>query len=321
LETLPWHEALWTRMRASREAGRIAHAMLLAGPRGVGKRMFANRLASWLLCETGGADPCSRCRSCRLLQAGSHPDFFRLQPEEDKRDISIDAVRELSERLALTSNHRGLRVAVIEPADSLNLNGVNALLKTIEEPPAGSHLLLISERPMMLAATLRSRCQILRFGVPPFEQALAWLRGRKPEAAETLLAQAHGAPLRALELIDSGAHEQRAEWARRLAAVATGHESPLALAAGIDKPSAQAFLEWLLAWALDLQKTRLGVWTKSEEAQPFRNFSAQALDRLLQDSLQALRQMHGSAPAQLTIESVMIDLWQLSRALGQETGT
>lgn len=298
----------------------MPHALLIAGPRGVGKRAFAHRLAADLLCEAGKPHACGVCRSCLQFRADTHPNFFWIQPEEDKRDISVDAVRELSERLALTSHYGGAKVALIEPADALNQNGVNALLKTIEEPAARTYLMLITGQPMTLAATLRSRCQIFRFGVPPSEQALTWLRARSPNAEESLLKQAHNAPLRALELIETNAAAQRGEWTKRLLAVATGQESPIGVAAGMDKEDAHAFLDWLVSWTVDQIKLRLGVTTSegSRRAIKATNLSLTALDEVQQIGIQAFRQLQGNAAVQLTIESVMIGFWQLCRQPAQE---
>ena len=317
-EILPWHEPMWRHIAATRQAGRMPHAFLIAGPRGVGKRAFAHRLAADLLCEAGKPGACGRCRSCLQFRADSHPNFFWLRPEEDKRDISVDAVRELSERLALTSHYGGAKVALIEPADALNQNGVNALLKTIEEPAAGSYLMLLTEQPMMLAATLRSRCQILRFGVPSSEQALTWLRAQNPAADESTLRQAHGAPLRALELVETDAPTRQEEWTKRLLAVAAGRESPIALAVGMDKEGARAFLDWLISWTVDQIKRRLGAAAVGNVASSAVDLDLSSLDRMQLICTQALRQLQGNAAVQLTLESVMIGFWQLCRLPAQE---
>lgn len=312
LAVLPWHQPEWGRLAASRKAGRLPHALLLAGPRGVGKQQFAHRFTAWLLCEVSMEAPCGQCSSCMQFAAGTHPSVFSLQPEEGKRDISIDAVRELSRQLALTSHTRGAKIALIQPADALNSNGVNALLKTIEEPAAGSHLLLLTERPMMLAATLRSRCQILRFGVPDPGIAMVWLRQQDPQVDAAMLARSHGAPLKVLESLKSGALAQQAEWDRQLTAVARSQESPLVLATGMDKdkPKALAFLQWLMTSTAEQQKaTVLGVNTHPV----FRTIGAMDLELFQQSVVLALRRLQGSAPAQLTIESVMIDFRALCR--------
>jgi DNA polymerase III subunit delta' len=236
-QPLPWQQAPWRRVTDAARAGRLAHALLLAGPRGVGKGRFAAAFGAYLLCETRGASrPCGECRSCVQVAAGVHPNLLRLAPAEDRRDISIDDIRALIERLQLSSHYGQAKVAIIEPADRLNDSGQNALLKTVEEPPPATHLLLVSERWRALSPTLRSRCQILRFAVPPAESALAWLRAQHPGEPEAALRRHLRAPL-AAGIGEGGAGE---EWARALRELREGRFEALKLAQGLKRESAPA---------------------------------------------------------------------------------
>lgn len=299
---LPWHDAQWTKLARARTAGRLAHALLLAGPRGVGKRWFARRLAALLLCEAAEAAPCGRCRSCLLFAAGTHPNFHGLAPEEGKRDIAVEDVRMLIEDLVLTAHYGRPKIVLMEPADALSAASVNALLKTIEEPTPNSYLLLLSERPTALPATLRSRCQILRFAHPPTDAALAWLNQRSVKPARELLAAAHGAPLRALQLAQADVLATHALWERTLEAVQAGRESPLALATRLDREQGEELLQWLMVWGLRRQRYAL-----ASAARAASDKQIEVLDRLQQDCVEALRRMRlGSAPAQLAVESVII---------------
>ncbi len=306
-ELLPWQTAQWCQLLASRKSGRLAHALMLAGPRGVGKQQFALRLSAWLLCEARQDEPCGKCRGCLQFAAGSHPNFFVLEPEEDKRDISIDQVREVCEKLSLTAHYGGAKVALIKPADALNANGVNALLKTIEEPSLGTHMLLLTDRPGLLAPTLRSRCQKLRFAVPTTELALEWLRGQGHANAAVALQAAHGAPLRARHLLKEGLVERYAQWQRSVEAIAGGKESPLTIAAGMDKAEAAGFIDWLIGWLTALQR-------KLVSGARWSGLDSAAVDALTQHCLAALQRLQLAAPPQLTIESIMIKLSQLSRS-------
>ena len=199
---LPWHADQWRRLAAARGVGRVPHALLLAGAPGLGKSAFAQRLQNALLCtrpEAGG-DACGECDACRLSRAGTHPDCHRIAPEAEGKPIRIDAVRQIAERNVLAAQSGGYRVFVLEPADALNRAAANALLKTLEEPASRAVLILVSSHPDRLAPTVRSRCQQVRFGLPPAAEVAEWLAGRVPESeAEELLAIAGGAPLRALE--------------------------------------------------------------------------------------------------------------------------
>jgi DNA polymerase-3 subunit delta' len=205
-EALPWHAAQWRRLAAARRAGRMPHALLLAGAAGLGKSAFAQRLQNALLCTQPGegGDACGQCSACRLSRAGTHPDCHRIVPEAEGKPIRIDAVREIAERNVLAAQSGGYRVFVLEPADALNRPAANALLKTLEEPASRAVLILVSSHPDRLAPTVRSRCQQVRFGLPPVTEVAGWLAGRVPESeAESLLAIAGGAPLRALEARES----------------------------------------------------------------------------------------------------------------------
>jgi DNA polymerase-3 subunit delta' len=281
---------------------------LLAGPRGVGKQQFALRLSAWLLCEAGKDEPCGQCRGCIQFAAGTHPNFFLLEPEPDKRDISIEAVREVCEKLSLTAHYGGAKIALFRPADALNANGVNALLKTIEEPAASTYLLLLTDRPGLLLPTLRSRCQALRFAIPPADQASDWLRSQGHQDPSMALQVANGAPLRALALLKDGLIDRYARWQRSVESVAAGKESPLAIAVGMDKPEATAFVDWLIGWLAALQKKLLA----SQER--WNGLDPAAVDSLLQRCIEALKRLQLSAPPPLTIESIMISLSQLSRS-------
>ena len=267
----------WQRLLAAHASGRLAHALLLAGPRGAGKGHFAAGLASFLLCESSGGArrPCGECRSCAQIAAGTHPNLMRLQPAEDKRDIAIDDVRDLLDRLHLSSHYGQAKIAIIEPADALNASGVNALLKTVEEPPPATHLLFVSERWRALPATLRSRCQILRFARP---RALA----------------AEG--------------EAAGEWGKALTEAGEGRMQALRLAQGLKRDTAQQALEACLHTATG--------WLRALAAPgkgpvPPRGLSAEAAGRVVDDALEALRALERNGNPSLLVESIMIRLSQV----------
>jgi DNA polymerase-3 subunit delta' len=209
-EPLPWHAAAWDRLRARILGRTLPHALLITGLPGLGKHRLADRLASALLCDARRQDAtaCGECRSCRLLEQGVHPDFRVLAPEEEGRQIKVDQVRVLIGQLFLRSQHGGYRVGLIDPADRMNAAAANALLKTLEEPPAGVVLLLTVARPSLLPATVRSRCQPLQLVPPPEPVAREWLRAQGVSGAQEVLGLAAGAPLRAVELYAARAQDR-----------------------------------------------------------------------------------------------------------------
>ena len=310
---LPWHQERWAQVRGAIAGQRLAHALLFAGPRGVGKRHFAHGLASYLLCEAdAGQRPCGACRSCVQLAAGVHPNRLKLAPQEDKRDIAIDDIRDLLDRLHLSSHYGQAKVAIVEPADALNPSGVNALLKTMEEPPAATHVLLVAERWRALPATLRSRCQILRFAPPPAAQALAWLKQRHPQLPEAALRPLLRTPLLELPQSDADAAETRAEWGRALADALDGRLS-LKIAQGLKRDTAQAGLElWLQAGTVWLERL-LAPGRPGAGGTP-KGASAAALQQLLADAVEALRALERNGNPTLLVESIMIRLSQRAAA-------
>lgn len=261
LAPLPWLMPLWRPLAAAIAQQRLHHALLLMGVAGSGKRAFARSLAAALWCRRTDADgiACGNCEDCRQVASEAHSGYHLLRVEEDARDIKIEAVRVLTEKLQMTTHDGRAKVAIVEPADALNNAGINALLKTIEEPSPRSHLILIAERPRALPATLRSRCQQLRFGTPTRGEALDWLRAARDDEPATKLAaaldSASGAPLRALELMDGKQLAQEAEWQRGLLALAAGRAEPVTLASTIGDDTA-GFVHWLYRWLAGLLRSR-----------------------------------------------------------------
>ena len=258
----PWLEASWQQLCQARVQGRMPHALLLSGPRGVGKRDFAQALARALLCREPDADgqACGQCQPCRQWQTGSPPDFLRVEPEEEGKAIKVDQVRGLCAELSLTSHGGGYKVALLQPAERMNVNAANSLLKTLEEPTDNTVLLLVTERPAQLPATIRSRCQQLAFPAPERELALGWLQqaGVAAEQAGLLLDLAAGAPLQAQALAADQVLEQRAGRLAQLQAVQAGREDPLAVAAEWSKEGDAVTLAWMQDWIGDMIRISLG---------------------------------------------------------------
>ncbi|MCH9827712.1 MAG: DNA polymerase III subunit delta' [Gammaproteobacteria bacterium] len=303
-QPLPWQLGQWQRLVDANRDSRLAHAILLAGPPGVGKRLFAEALINYLLCEARHENrACGACRSCSQLAAGSHPNRMELVPEEGKRDISVDSVREMVSRVMVSSHYGQAKVVRVDPADLLNSASTNALLKTLEEPPSATHFLLISERPRLLTPTLRSRTQLLRFPTPPRAMALGWLVQNVPGADESALTEAGGAPLRAVRWHEDGTLERRRDWAALLGKVASRRQSPLAAASAVGRSDAVAFFEWLVDWS--------GRGLRSAVAGDA-GLPASVYEQLSTDAIEGLRALSRNANAQLSIESIMMRWLQLA---------
>ncbi|NNE06735.1 MAG: DNA polymerase III subunit delta' [Xanthomonadales bacterium] len=207
MNTAPWLERAWQEFCDRLQSDRLAHALLIRGPQGTAKGQLASLIVSRLLCSTDQEHACGECRSCTLRETGAHPDFFSLAPEEGKHQITIDKVRDLIGQLSLTASFSPRKVALISPAEAMNASAANALLKSLEEPPGETVMVLISHDTARLPITIRSRCQNLTVATPDAAQAVSWLgrqHGLSPEEAAAALEAAGGSPLRALDLHQQG---------------------------------------------------------------------------------------------------------------------
>ncbi len=250
-DAYPWQAGLWQQL-----AGRAqhAHAYLLHGPVGIGKRALAERLAALLLCQRPAAEEaCGACKSCLLLAAGTHPDHYVLEPEEVDKAIRVDQVRDLVGFVTQTAQLAGRKVVLLEPAEAMNLNAANALLKSLEEPSGDTVLLLISHQPSRLLPTIKSRCVQQACPLPGREASLAWLEtalpALAPQAREELLALAAGSPLTAAKLHEQGVLELRALVVEGVKKLLKQHQSPSQLAEAWNALPLLLVFDWFSEWA------------------------------------------------------------------------
>jgi len=256
-ETYPWHAAELKTLLIRRQNGTLPHALLFTGPAGLGKSFLAQYFAQLLLCMNPDEQqrPCRNCKSCLVYQGESHPDYRFITPSEKGNVIGIDAIRAVGEFLGLKSQFQGIKICIVTEADTMNRAAANSLLKTLEEPPPDSYLILVSARPAALPATIRSRCQVLNFSLPSQQSAFTWLaqQTQTDEADLRLALQlANGAPLKALAWIEQGFLEARIEMFRQLEAIVAGHSDPVAVAESWLKLSLNETLYWLYSWTTDM---------------------------------------------------------------------
>jgi DNA polymerase III subunit delta' len=177
--TVRGHEGIIRSFEAAWKKGRLGHAYLFVGPAGIGKHTLARELARAILCETWSADlrACGKCSGCALVAAGTHPDLVLAARPGDKVDLPIELIRALIEHLSLKPARGGRKVAILDDADDLTAEAANAFLKTLEEPPPGSLLILIGgPTPERQFSTILSRCQVVPFSPLRKDQVVELLR-------------------------------------------------------------------------------------------------------------------------------------------------
>ncbi|MBC7203422.1 MAG: DNA polymerase III subunit delta' [Pusillimonas sp.] len=277
-EFLPWQQDIARAWLAERN--QFAHAWLIHGLAGIGKQQFALAAAAALLCESPQAQmACGQCSACQWFSAGSHPDLRRIRPdavaalegdetEEDtvtprkslSREIRVEQLRQLHHWFNTATHRGGFRVAVLYPAESLNMISANAMLKVLEEPPQSTVFLLVSDTPDRLLPTLISRCRRLPLSVPCPQAAQQWLQQQGVAAPHNWLAAAGGAPLKALAL---SAESETAcpAWLKSLVTcLAQGNDADsVAVADVLEKQLTSVWVDALQRWWLDLMLVAQGV--------------------------------------------------------------
>ncbi|CAN7292265.1 DNA polymerase III subunit delta' [Pseudomonas sp. V98_8] len=263
-EAYPWQDSLWQQL-----AGRAqhAHAYLLHGPAGIGKRALAERLMASLLCQRPTPQgACGECKSCLLLKAGSHPDNYILEPEEADKAIKVDQVRDLVSFVVQTAQLGGRKVVLIEPVESMNINAANALLKSLEEPSGDTVLLLVSHQPSRLLPTIKSRCVQQACPLPGEAMSLDWLATALPDCSPQerieLLTLAAGSPLAAVNLNAQGVREQRAQVVDGVKKLLKQQQSPTQLAEGWNAIPLLLLFDWFCDWSSLILRYQL---TQDEE--------------------------------------------------------
>lgn len=323
------HGAIRRRLVAAAR-GNPAHAYLFLGPEGIGKRVAADALAALLLCEEAGDDSCGTCRQCTRTHAGTHPDWMLVTREEERRDIRIEQARALVRWLTTKPMMADRKVAIIDGAHLLNEHGQNALLKTLEEPPGASVVVLLAVRASQLLPTVRSRCQVIGFGPLPAADVATALEARGVAAAEAALlaAQAEGSLGRALALADG---ERTALRSRVLDVLGTLGARPAhelsALAQEVGRGGPGPALEVALAWYRDLLAHACGTPALAYR-HPDRSAALAAAARTTEPAI-VLRQLERlcdtigdlerNANRVLAIETMLLALRRLDRTAREAT--
>lgn len=264
----PWQKNDWARLQELRK--RPAHGLLFKGTKGIGKLDLAINFAQSLLCQhPDGSDfACGKCPSCHWFEQGSHPDFRLLQPEtlslegeetesgkKPSKQISVDQIRGLADFIGMSAHQGGRRVVVIHPAEAMNTNAANALLKNLEEPPQGVLFILVSHKPQQLLPTILSRCLSFALPAPDAASATRWLTEQGVKNPAEALAASGFSPLQAVQLDEQLGSEERDKLLRAVRQPAA--LDVFALAEALQKTEQVLVVQWLQQWCYDLSSMKL----------------------------------------------------------------
>ncbi|WP_426816568.1 DNA polymerase III subunit delta' [Winslowiella sp. 2C04] len=256
----PWLNQPYRQIVEQHQGDRGHHALLIQALPGMGDDALVWALSRWLMClQRDGLKSCGRCHGCQLMQAGTHPDWYKLEAEKGKSSLGIDAVRSVSEKLYHHAQQGGAKVVWLPDAAQLTEAAANALLKTLEEPPKNTWFFLSSREPQRLLATLRSRCFSWHLSPPLEAQSLGWLQKQTPassEACTTALRLSSGAPAAALALLDEKHWAQRQLLCSQLSTAL--QQDLLSLLPVLNHEDAAARIGWLCALLIDAMKWQQG---------------------------------------------------------------
>ena len=311
-----WLSAETARLGAAYTAGRLPHALLVHEAPGAGGDWLAAWTARMVLCRNPPEAPCGRCAACERTSQGQHPDLIMVRPIEESTQIRIERVRELASELTLTAHQGGYKVGILSPADSMNRFAANALLKTLEEPPLGTLLVLVATQPSRLPATILSRCQRVRVRAPERAEAVAWLEAtRGPGDWERVLAVLGTAPLAAAEADAGAVVEVATEVRRGLEEATAGGGDPVATAERWARSELPLRLKCVENWLTERIRAGMGAGGVFAEvrAGAHSRGHAESLDlRLLFGLLDAVQELKSSLDAPinrgLALESLLRSL-------------
>ena len=255
----PWQQQQWQRLNQMYHSDRMPHAILLNGQHGLGLDEFAKTLAVAILADAfteHGAEP-SESKDWQLFQSGNHPDFSLVEPEEPGKAISVDQIRRVIDFLQYTSQYNRKKIVLIHPAENMNRNAANGLLKTLEEPPGNSLIILVSYQSERLPVTIRSRCQKLNFSYHETAESAAWIKQHIDSEQQELAMMLAGAPLLARQMIETDQLAERSELIKELCQLQKKQLEPISIAERWNSIGAGITINALLSFFNDMAKLKL----------------------------------------------------------------
>ncbi|MFI8418105.1 DNA polymerase III subunit delta' [Serratia sp. NPDC078593] len=297
----PWLNKPYRQLIGQYASERGHHALLLHASVGNGDEALVYGIGRWLICQRrNGEKSCGECHSCRLMLAGNHPDYHVLAPEKGKSSLGVEPIRQLIEILYAHAQQGGAKVVWLPQAELLTEAAANALLKTLEEPPANTYFLLGCREPSRLLATLRSRCFYYHLASPDEQLSLQWLNRQAagdPIDRLTALRLHDGAPVAAEQMLQPERWQQRSTLCSTLSRALQSHDM-LALLPVLNHDDVAERLRWLCALLIDAMKWQQGAanFVLNQDQQPLvqqlaARLSASSLQHVVQQWLHCRHQL------------------------------
>lgn len=259
-----WHQTAWQQIHSMLDNQRMPHALIITGITGLAKADFAQQLASNMLClQPNNHQACGQCHSCQLMMAASHPDHLYIGLEESSKVIKVDQIRQLKDKQSLTPNIGQWKTVIIHPAEAMNINASNSLLKLLEEPPANTLIILVSDSASLLPITIRSRCQTLQMTAADIEQSRQWLLAQDISIHDDDLARLHaltgGAPLQIKRMFEQGSLDSLSQAERDFEQLLKGQGNVIQLAQDWQNLDLSLLFQQLQLWVGEqIKSTMLG---------------------------------------------------------------
>ena len=326
-QAYPWQLDVWKHLKQLKQEGRLPHALLVNGEKGSGKIAFVEALAKKLLCSQEQEFACGECKSCRLYAAGSHPDLVSISFLEKAKQLKVDQIRVAVDFINKTAQMNGMKLVIIEPAEAMNINAANALLKCLEEPAGDTLLVLISHAPNRLLPTIRSRCQSIVMPKPTMPVADSWLAESINDMAQRkkLLSLSNGNPLLALTYWQDDVLSLYNDSIDKLIGIKSGQFSVIKTAEELHKKDVLLWLQinqkmlWQLIRASavgeSLESLNLALFAPVVEAPGFAQKAYKLLE-LIQASIRELQGTSNPNP-QLLLETLLMHWQALLKTGGQ----
>lgn len=292
----PWQQSVWQNWQQLLQQKRFHHAILLLAAKGSGQDVLVRELAQTVLCQNNDHQACGVCHSCKLFAAGNHPDFHVIKPEQEGKQIGVDAVRQSNRWAVETSQLGGQRVILIEEADAMGEAGANAILKTLEEPPAGCQFILTARSLDNLLPTIVSRCNKWRLPTSNSKDTQRWVENQLMQSISTEAVNLNnGAPIASLNFVENGMDIRHVNLIKTFTAFVQPPHIGIYDLAALCTQDGIASLKWLSYFLVDCLKVQQGVqsgFVHNESLALVHQVAAVLPIHVVIDQIQKLNELH-----------------------------